>query len=91
MPLLNYTTRIPAHKTAAEIQEILATQNALIESGQADLDRLRGRLDDYRAGNDVRAYYSLAGSYNREAADLESLIDEYNMQVNRYKALIGDI
>ena len=28
MPLLNYTTRIPAHKTAAEIQEILAKHGA---------------------------------------------------------------
>ena len=28
MPLLNYTTRIPAHKTAAEIQDILAKHGA---------------------------------------------------------------
>ena len=83
--------RFQAGKELAETQEILAIQKALIESGQADLDRLRRRLDAYRAGNDVRAYNSLLDSYNREKEDIESLIYEYNMQVNRYNALIGDI
>lgn len=83
--------RFRASREIAETREVLAVQSALIERGKSDLDELRSRLEAQRAGRDVRAYNSLVNSYNREAEDLEDLVDEYNIQISRYNALIRDI
>ncbi len=83
--------RFQASKELAETQDILETQSALIKGEQDDLERLRRRLEGYRAANDARAYNSLVDLYNNEAKGLKSLINEYNAQVNRYNTLIGDI
>ncbi len=83
--------RFQAGKELVEIQESLAAQKELIETGQADLDGLRDRLDDYRNRKAVRAYNSLADSYNRDVGDLKNLIDEFNRQVSRYNVLVTEI
>ena len=83
--------RFRASQEIAETRQTLTTQKTLIENAQADLNRQRRRLNNYRARNDVRAYNSLVDSYKREAEDLEGLISEYNRLVSRYNALIGEI
>ncbi len=83
--------RFQARKELAETQDILEAQSALIKSEQTDLDALRRRLEEYRARNNVRAYNSQVNSYNRDAKDLEGLINDYNKHVSRYNALLGEI